>query len=71
MIALVENRKFTDEQIAAWQQILRDVNVAHASEAVTKYYQSQTESIKPAHVYRIAKEIKTESGKKHYGNFAS
>ena len=68
MIALLENRKFTDEQIAAWQVILRDIDIEHASQAVTRYYQNQTEQIKPAHVYRLAKEIKVESGKKIYGN---
>ena len=71
MIALLENRKFTDEQIAAWQLILRDIDFQHASQAVTKYYQNQTEQIKPAHIYRLAKDIKVESGKRVYGNLDS
>jgi len=67
MIALIENRKFTDEQIAAWQVLLKDIDSAHASEAVVKYYQTNTEQIKPAHVYRLAKEVKVERSKKFYG----
>lgn len=66
-IALVENRKFTDEQIAMWQSLLKDIDLKHADEALTRYYQSQTEIIKPAHIYRLAKEIKLEMGKKKYG----
>jgi len=27
MIALIENRKFTDEQIAAWQVLLRNTSL--------------------------------------------
>lgn len=68
MIALVENRKFTDEQIAAWQVVLNDIQFAHANQAVVRYFQSNTEMVKPAHIYRLAKEVKTESGKKFYGN---
>lgn len=66
-IALVENRKFTDEQIGMWQSILRDIDLKHAEEALLRYYQGQTESIKPAHIYRLAKEVKAETRKKHYG----
>lgn len=71
MVALVENRKFTDEQIAAWQSLLRDIDVTHAKRAVVKYYQINTETIKPAHIYKLSAEIKNEMKKKHYGNFDS
>lgn len=71
MIALVENRKFTDEQIAAWQSLLQDIEVRHAGEAVKRHYQQSTEQIKPAHIFKIAKELKVESKKRHYGNFDS
>lgn len=69
MIALVENRKFTDEQIAAWQSLLQDIEVNHAGEAVKRHYQQSTEMIKPAHIFKLAKEIKTETKKRRYGNF--
>lgn len=71
MVALVENRKFTDEQIAAWQSLLADIEFTHAAEAVKRYYRNSTDMMKPAHVYRLAKEVKAESRKKHYGNFDS
>ena len=71
MVALVENRKFTDEQIAAWQSLLRDIDVTHAKQAVVKYYRTSTDIIKPAHIYKLSSEIKNELKKKHYGNFDS
>jgi len=66
MIALIENRKFTDEQIAAWQVLLKDINVDHASQAVVRHYQGQTDQIKPAHIFKLSKEIKAEAGKRVY-----
>lgn len=71
MIALVENRKFTDEQIAAWQSLLSDIELVHAGEAVKRHYQQSTDMIKPAHIFKLAKEIKTEMNKRRYGNFDS
>lgn len=71
MVALVENRTFTDEQIAAWQSLLREIEVEHASSAVIKYYQNSTEAIKPAHIFKLSKDIKTEMKKIRYGNFDS
>ena len=68
MIALVENRKFTDEQIGAWQLLLKDIEFMHANEAVVRYYRMHTESVKPANIYRLAKEVKVELSKKQYGN---
>lgn len=71
MVALVENRTFTDEQIAAWQSLLRDIEVTHAQQAVIKYYQNNTDAIKPAHIFKLSKDIKTEMKKVRYGNFDS
>ena len=68
MIALVETRKFTDEQIAAWQLLLKDIEFIYANEAVIRYYRMNTEQVKPAHIYKLAKDVKTEMSKKHYGN---
>jgi len=68
MIALIENRKFTDEQIAAWQVLLRDTSFTFASESVVHYYQSHTETIKPAHIYKMSKDLQAEKRKKVYGD---
>lgn len=71
MVALVESRTFTNEQIGAWQSLLRDVEFEHAKQAVIKYYQSSTDAMKPAHIFKLSKDIKTELKKAHYGNFDS
>lgn len=71
MVALIENRNFTDEQIAAWQSLLNGIDVVHAKQAVVHYYRTSTDNIKPAHIYKLSSDIKKEMKKKHYGNFDS
>lgn len=66
-IALIENKSATDEQIVAWAEILSDVMFVDANEALVRHYKSSTESVKPAHIYRGAKEAKQERTKKIYG----
>lgn len=62
-VALIENKQATNEQIMAWTEILRDVEYEFANQALIKHYQGRTESIKPAHIYRGAKELKDENRK--------
>lgn len=62
-IALVENKPATNEQIMAWAEILRDIEYEFANQALIKHYQGKTDSVRPAHIYRGAKELKEESRK--------
>lgn len=62
-IALLENRRSPDGVIVAWAEILEDVTYQEVQEALIRHYQNSTESIKPAHLYRGAKEIRMERQK--------
>lgn len=63
-IALLENRQATNETIIAWAEILERVELTHAMEALKKHYQQSTESVKPAHIIRLAREVKEEEKKR-------
>jgi len=62
-VALIENRTATNEQIVAWAELLQDIDYADANEALVRHYQQRTDAIKPAHIYRGAKEVKAEGRK--------
>ena len=63
-IALLENRQATNETIIAWAEILERVELTHAMEALKKHYQQSTEAVKPAHIIRLAREVKEEEKKR-------
>lgn len=42
--------------VAAWHEVLADVQLADALAAVTRHYADQTERLMPAHVRRLARE---------------
>jgi len=63
-IALLENRQATNETIIAWAEILERVELSHAMEALKKHYQQSTEAVKPAHIIRLAREVKEEEKKR-------
>lgn len=63
-IALIENREATSETIWAWHEILADVQFEHGMEALLRHYRNSTESCKPAHIVRGAREVKEEKKKR-------
>lgn len=67
-IALLENRQATNETIMAWAEILDRVELSHAMEALKKHYQQSTEAVKPAHIIRLAREIKEEEKKRIFAD---
>jgi trehalose-6-phosphatase len=62
-VALIENKTATNEQIIAWAELLQGVEYEHANEALVRHYQHKTDSLKPAHIYKGAKEISQEEKK--------
>lgn len=67
-IALIENRPATNETIMAWAEILDRVDLSDALEALKKHYQQSTEAVKPAHIIRLAREIKDEKKKQVFAD---
>jgi hypothetical protein len=67
-IALLENRQATNETIIAWAEILERVELSHAMEALKKHYQQSTEAVKPAHIIRLAREVKEEEKKRIFAD---
>lgn len=65
-IALVENRTATNEQIRAWHEILQDVNYQDAMEALLRHYRNSSESCKPTHIYKGAREVSEEKKKRRF-----
>jgi hypothetical protein len=63
-IALIEGREATNETIRAWHEILEIVNFEDAMEALVRHYRNSTESCKPAHIMRGAREVKEERKKR-------
>ena len=63
-IALIENREATNETIWAWHEILADVGFEDGMEALLRHYRNSTESCKPAHIVRGAREVKEERKKR-------
>jgi hypothetical protein len=70
-IALLENRTATNETIMAWQEILEFTTFADGNEALIRHYRQSTEAVKPAHIVRLAKEIKEDRKKKHFDEFTT
>lgn len=58
--ALYDNRTVGVADAAAWHKVIGDLDVADAIEAVTRHYAESTDRIMPAHVRRIAVEIRRE-----------
>ena len=48
--ASIDNRKFDDATVVAWQSILATVNAADATAAVRDHFAASTEYLMPAHV---------------------
>ena len=63
-IALIENREATNETIRAWHEIIQDLVFDDAMEALVRHYRHSTDSVKPAHIVRGAKDVKEERKKK-------
>jgi hypothetical protein len=58
--ALYDNRTVGVADAAAWHKVIGDLDAADAIEAVTRHYAESTERIMPAHVRRLAAEIRRE-----------
>ncbi len=63
-IALIENREATNETIRAWHEIIQDLVFDDAMEALVRHYRHSTDSVKPAHIVRGAKDVKEERKKR-------
>lgn len=59
-VAAVDNRRFGDDTVIAWHGILADVHAADATEAVRRHFATSTDYLMPAHIVRLADEVRRE-----------
>lgn len=60
LIAAVDNRKFGEETVAAWQELLIDVEFADARAAVQRHRSTATDYLMPVHVIAGARTARLE-----------
>lgn len=57
LVAALDNRRFGDENVVAWHQILGDLPIADCRAAVLAHFAERVEYLMPAHVRRGALDL--------------
>ncbi|GAB3042053.1 hypothetical protein [Sediminivirga luteola] len=57
-IGELDGRRLTPETIIAWHQVLADIDVDDAFEAVKKHHRESTDWVKPGHVVYLARGVR-------------
>lgn len=60
LAAAFDNRKFGDETVAAWREVLSRESFEDARDAVLHHFKTSTEYLMPAHVTQRCREIRNE-----------
>lgn len=58
--AAFDNRRFGDETVAAWREVLRRESFEDARDAVLHHFQTSTDYLMPAHIVARCREIRNE-----------
>lgn len=59
-VAAVDNRRFGDDTVIAWQGILADLDAVDCTEAVRRHFATCPDYLMPVHVVRGADEVRRE-----------
>lgn len=59
-VAMFDNRRFDDANVAAWQLILADLPSVECHTAVSRHFATSTEYLMPAHIRTLVKVIRDE-----------
>jgi len=65
LAATLDNRRFDDAAVVAWQEILADQPFDDCRTAVIRHFASTTDYLLPAHVIRGATELDRERRRQH------
>ena len=60
LAAAFDNRKFGDETVAAWREVLRRESFEDARDAVIHHFKTSTEYLMPAHIVQQCREVRNE-----------
>lgn len=60
LAAAFDNRKFGDETVAAWREVLRRESFEDARDAVLHHFRTSTEYLMPAHIVQRCREVRNE-----------